>query len=245
MALTIFDIVVFSIILVSVASGVYRGLIALSIGFIASICSILFAYFLYPFMHEFFLKFFSHYMVVNILSAVSSYLLSLMLLSFISGHLLAILKDQRGGVIDRFLGAFGGFVRGALVSAAIFFIAQSFSCNAYKGAGSLYDITSNVQSCESPKWLTDGESFEFLAKITNFVMKSIPEESLKSIAFDKAPWHDKDADGDLQQEETKDNEDDTGQDDESKKYETLSPKRPDLKSNGQSLDNSKPEEEGQ
>lgn len=245
MALTIFDLVVFSIIIISIISGLYRGLIALSIGFIASICSILFAYFLYPFMREVFLKFFSHYMVVNILSGISSYLLSLMLLSFISGNLLTMLKEQRGGVIDRFLGAFGGFVRGALVSAAIFFAAQSISCKAYNGAGSLYDVTSNMGNCESPKWLAGGASFEFLAKITNLIMQSIPEESLKSISFNKAPWDDKDVDDNSKEEETDSNADDGAISDKLQDFKELSPKIPDLKTDDQSLDNLEPKEEGQ
>ncbi len=187
MSFTIFDIIILTIIAASSMLGGYNGLVRLSINFIAFLGSIFCAYFLYPFMYSFFAKFFASQALLVLLGACSSYIVALIFFSILSSKFFAMVKDSSGGLMDRFLGLFAGFLRGSIVSLLIFVVIIVVSCKSYMNAETFYDVSQNTKSEQYPQWLKDSKVFEYLDKFGKLTLSLIPEETIKSMRLRQKP----------------------------------------------------------
>ena len=134
--------------------GIYRGLIKPSNSFMAFTLSFLVAYFLYPFSKLTLVRYLDSTVVIMILSSISSYLISLLILGVVTAKPHIMVEDISGGIVDRFLGLVAGFIRGSRIVVIIFVIITIFASNSYLNAESIADIIQHYDSEKYPKWLT-------------------------------------------------------------------------------------------
>ncbi|WP_316354143.1 CvpA family protein [Candidatus Trichorickettsia mobilis] len=186
MNLSIFDIIVLTIITTSSMLGMYRGLIKLSISFIAFMLSFLAAYFLYPFVELILVRYLDSTIVIMILSSISSYLISLLILGIVTSKLYIMVENISGGIVDRFLGLVAGFIRGGIIVVIIFIIITIFASTSYLKAETMADIIQHCDSKKYPKWLTQSLTSPYLEQTSGGLISFIPINFLESIALPKS-----------------------------------------------------------
>ena len=186
MNLSIFDIIVLTIITTSSMLGMYRGLIKLSISFVAFMLSFLAAYFLYPFAELILVRYLDSAVVIMILSSISSYLISLLILGVVTAKLHIMIENISGGIVDRFLGLVAGFIRGGIIVVIIFVIITILASNSYLKAETMADIIQHCDSEKYPKWLTKSLTSPYLEQTSNGLISFIPINFLESIVLPKS-----------------------------------------------------------
>lgn len=182
--MNLFDIIVIAVISLSTIVGFFRGFVYLSIGFVSFICSIYFAYILSPFVEPFVLEYLKNNLAARISSGVISYILSTIFFAILSSQVKLIVKDVRGGLIDRLFGLVLGFTKGVFISLGAVLLISVVSTNAYVGASNLYEISEKINKEEEyPKFLISSLSYPFLSSIINFVGHIIPKNMLEKITI--------------------------------------------------------------
>ncbi|AIL65494.1 Colicin V production protein [Rickettsiales bacterium Ac37b] len=125
--LTVFDYIIFTIIILSTLFALFKGFIKSCITFIAFIFSIILAYFIFPYL----LILIKHYIKnpsgANISTGLMSYIIAAIFVAFVSNQLLKLTENIRGGALDRSLGLAFGFTRGCIISCIIFIIIVAIS----------------------------------------------------------------------------------------------------------------------
>ncbi|MFV9876191.1 MAG: CvpA family protein [Rickettsiales endosymbiont of Dermacentor nuttalli] len=124
---TVFDYIIFTIIIVSTLFALFKGFIKSCITFTAFISSLVLAYILFPYLLILVKKYIINTSIANICTGLISYIISASLLVFISNKLLNFTESIRGGALDRSLGLTFGFTRGCIISCIIFIIIVSIS----------------------------------------------------------------------------------------------------------------------
>ncbi|WPY00617.1 CvpA family protein [Candidatus Trichorickettsia mobilis] len=185
MNLSIFDIIVLTIITTSSMLGMYRGLIKLSISFVAFMLSFLAAYFLYPFVELILVRYLDSAVVIMILSSISSYLISLLILGVVTAKLHIMVENISGGIVDRFLGLVAGFIRGGIIVVIIFVIITILASTSYLKAETMADIIQHCDSEKHPKWLTNSLTSPYLEQTSSGLISFISISFLESIKLPK------------------------------------------------------------
>ena len=178
---TIFDIIILTIITISSICGMYTGLIIFSINLLGFILSIISAFYLYPFIVDVFTRYCSHEVTLVISSGTLSYIISLIFYNFLMNQAKLMVANIRGGILDRLLGLFVGFVRGLSISVTLFVMIAIFTAGSYIKADNLYDISKATKIESYPAWLTKSLITEYLDSISRNILSLFSEESLKSI----------------------------------------------------------------
>lgn len=188
-ALTFFDIIAASIILASSLLGLYRGFVHIAVNFVGFVASVFVAILFYPYVKIIFNGQIENELGILILSGAIAYILSLVIFTFLASKLLLLLSECRGGIFDRILGLFLGFIRGVVFVIIIFIVIAIFSTGVYLKESNLYEAISNLNKKEYPSWLKESEyadHYDYISKEGAFL---IPSELLQSI---KMPGADKD-----------------------------------------------------
>ena len=178
---SIFDIIILTIITISSIFAMYRGLIIFSINLLGFILSIISAFYLYPFIVDVFTRYCSHEVILVISAGVLSYIMSLIFFSFLMNYVKLMVATIRGGILDRFLGLFAGFVRGVTICVILFVMIAIFTAGSYIKADNLYDISKETKIESYPAWLTKSLTTKYLDSISRNILSLFSEESLKSI----------------------------------------------------------------
>jgi uncharacterized membrane protein required for colicin V production len=186
MMFTIFDIIIFAIIAVSTIMGLYKGLLGIAINIVGFVASIVTAIFLFPYIKLAFTGHIENELLLSILSGTVSYVCSLFILTAITSRISSALSFISGGVFDRALGAFVGFLRGLVISTIIFTLIAIFSSGAYLKAQNLEVVISNLDSQKYPTWLINSKTSSYLEKMLRKFISFLPENALASIKLPNA-----------------------------------------------------------
>ncbi len=183
MMLTVFDIIIFTIIAVSTIMGLYKGLLGIAINLAGFVASIVAAIFLFPYVEQVLKEHIGNSLLLSILSGTISYICSLFILTSITSRISTLLSFISYGFFDRALGVLIGFARGVLISTVIFALIVIFSSRAYFKAQTAEELMSNIDAEKYPVWLTDSKTSSYLENSLNKLISFLPEDTLKSIKF--------------------------------------------------------------
>lgn len=181
--MNLFDIIVISVIFLSTIVGFFRGFVYLAIGFASFICSLYSAYILSPFVKPFVLEYIYNDFASRIVSGLVSYLLTIIFFMILSSQVKAIVKDARGGIIDRLFGLMLGAFRGLSISLILFSIIVVVSANAYVGVQNLKEVVEKAGEQEYPQFLTKSLSYPFLSSAINIIGKVVTKDMLGQITI--------------------------------------------------------------
>lgn len=128
---TWFDIIILAIITTSSMLGAYGGIIKLTISLLGFIVSILFAYYLSPYTISIITRYFNNHITLVVTSGIISYIISLIICSFVTRKFLLMISIISGGVIDRSLGLAAGMFRSMIICLCIFLVLTIFFSDSY------------------------------------------------------------------------------------------------------------------
>jgi len=179
--LTIFDIIILTILFASSIMGFYRGMFYITINLLGFIASIFAAMFLYPYMRIMLSGYIANDLVTSIGSGVVSYIISLVIFTFLSSKIIFIFKEISHGILDRFFGFIIGIIRGYIISLLIFGVVAVLASGTYLKADKTEDIIYNLEQDKYPQWLKDSVTIPYLEKSLKFSVGYIPKDFLDSI----------------------------------------------------------------
>lgn len=183
--MTIFDIIISTVIISSTLLGLYRGAIHILINLLGFVASIFLAFFFYDYARIILIGYVSNDLALSIFSAVASYILSLIIFTFIASRALSALSVIRCGPIDRVLGFVLGGARGCLFSLIIFTIVAIFTAGTYSEAEKIDDLIHNLEREKYPEWLQSSFSTEYMEISMKEVILYTPEEWINTIELPK------------------------------------------------------------
>jgi membrane protein required for colicin V production len=125
--LTYIDYIGFSIILLSMLIGFYKGFLSSFLAFFAWVVAILLTLIFQPDLFAMIHKHVQNKFLLYTCSYFGSFIAFLFAISLINSFILKFLTGVKGGLIDLSLGAAFGVVRGCIISCVIFFIAICLS----------------------------------------------------------------------------------------------------------------------
>ncbi len=187
LAFTHFDLLIITIIAISTLFGLFRGLIKSSISLIGWIVSFILAVQFSDLLIPVFEKYTSSKDLANTFSIVALFVLIAIIIAIINSIIVALLAVICGGIIDRSLGLFFGFVRGCfLVSFAFYFMIMMWPALDVKDRSDVYDDNTKL-----PKWAQKSESLLLLAKGASFISQYMPKnfEQTLNQSFDENQKH--------------------------------------------------------
>ncbi len=178
---TWFDITILAIITASSMLGAYGGLIKLTISLLGFIFSILFAYYLSLYITEIITQYFINHIALILTSGIISYVISLILCSFLTRQFLLMISFISGGIIDKSLGLAVGMLRGTIICLFIFLVLTIFFSGSYLQAKTLKDVIQNTTIDKYPEWLKESATTPYLDNLSKNLIKTLPQNSLESI----------------------------------------------------------------
>lgn len=181
--MNLFDIIVIAIIFLSTVVGFFRGVVYLSISLIAFISAIYFAYVLSPFVQPFVLEYIHNKFASKIVGGLISYLLTTIFFMILSSQVRAILKDVRGGLIDRLFGLIVGGIRGCAISLVLFFAIVVISTNSYVGVSNIAEVVEKTDKSEYPKFIVKSLSYPFISSVIGVLSNIVTKDTLKNITI--------------------------------------------------------------
>lgn len=172
----LFDSLIIFIIVLCVIISVTRG-------FIKELCALmllLLSVFLTANHYDFFIinysKYFDSKVMLNVLSAVSVFIIFNLIFMIINNWLMYILSPIRLGFIDRVTGIFPGVLRGLLLSYVLFFAVHLYCHTAY---GEKDEQSSKIESEDVlPTWIVHSHSYQTLFATMDDVINVYVPESL-------------------------------------------------------------------
>lgn len=184
--LTLFDIVILTIIALSSLMGAYKGFTKITINLIGIISSIAFAVFIYSYAKTLFSEYIGNNLVVSVVSGIASYMISLIIFTFLASKIILLFCGISGGVVDRSLGLVIGIIRGLLFSLVIFSVVAILASVSYKEADLSEDLVQNLSPEKYPSWLSSSVTSPYLEEILKRFVEIIPQKILRSI--DSLMW---------------------------------------------------------
>lgn len=185
MSFSIFDIIILSLVSFSLFFGIYRGSINIIINFIGFIASIVLAILAYPCIKPFLLNYVTNELFVSIISAVVSYICSLILFTFITSKIVGLCSTFSGGFLDRTLGLILGVIRGWIFAVIIFAGVAIFSSGSYVEAENTGELITKIDKEKYPAWLSSSKTTPYLQDFLNKIYQMLPEDWFKSLKMPK------------------------------------------------------------
>ena len=169
--LTYFDYIILLITSYSMIAAFFKGVIKAGTSFLGWIFSIFGCRLLYNPIYELLNKVIPNEIAAMALAALSGYVVSLLAISILNSKIIDLTVDLRGGIIDRSLGFAFGFLRGVIISCALFqavVVSSSFFLNQ---SGSDGDKDVNL-----PVGVKEAKTFQLLNQGSGFIVSAIPKE---------------------------------------------------------------------
>jgi membrane protein required for colicin V production len=185
MSFSIFDIIILSLVSFSLFFGIYKGSINIIINFISFIASIIVAILAYPYIKPFFINYITNELFVATISGIISYVLSLVLFTFISSKIIGLCNSVSGGFFDRALGLILGGIRGWIFAVIIFTVVAIFSSGSYVEAENAGELITRIDEEKYPVWLADSKTTPYLQDFLNKIYQILPEDWFKSLKMPK------------------------------------------------------------
>ncbi len=181
MTFTFFDIITFTVILVSTLLGLYKGFVNIIINLLGFIASIVVAVVLYPYVNDLFSPYIASQLVSPIVSGIFSYIVSLILFTFLTSKVNLLFADYTGGAFDRFLGLITGFVRGAILAIILFIPVAIITSGSYTESENAREVLTKLNKDKYPEWLKNSISTDYYQSATLNIVIMLPTDSLESI----------------------------------------------------------------
>jgi len=185
MMFTIFDITIFTIIIISTILGLYKGMLNIVINLLGFVASIVAAIILFPYIKALFIGHIENQLFASIFSGVVAYVISLVVLTFATSKVVALFNPISGGALDRSLGVVFGVLRGLIISVIIFTVVAVLSSGSYLKAQNSLELVSNLDTKKYPDWLSTSKTSDFLEGLLKSSILFLPEDTLKSITLPK------------------------------------------------------------
>lgn len=179
--LTIFDIIILTVLFASSIMGFYRGMLYITINLLGFVASIFVAVFLYPYIRIIFLGYIANDLVTSIGSGIISYIFSLVVFTFLTSKIVFLFKEISCGILDRFLGFIIGIIRGYIISLLIFGVVAVLGSGTYLKADKTEDIIYNLERDKYPEWLKNSVTIPYLENSLKTSISYIPKDFLDSI----------------------------------------------------------------
>jgi uncharacterized membrane protein required for colicin V production len=151
------DYLVFTIIIVSMTIGFFRGFIQSFLGFFAWIFALVLMFVFQPDAYHMLEKHISAKILLYSFSYFGTFILFLVMISYINSKIISIFGGIKGGLIDLSLGAAFGVVRGCFINCILFFL--------------IIWLSHSVDT--KPHALTHAQSYRLLKLGTNFTIDYI------------------------------------------------------------------------
>lgn len=178
-----FDIILIFIIFVSAMFALQRGFVKTLIGLLCFVSSIYVASVFMPFVDEMVFDYSNNVIIVTILAAIISYVISALLFAIINYQLGFLAKPISGGVVDRFLGLILGVLRGWLICYLLYGMVAVFSSSSYIKAKDMYQVINKVDLDDSPNWIKNSVVNVYLENTNDILTEIVPNSYLKSLVL--------------------------------------------------------------
>jgi membrane protein required for colicin V production len=177
-ALNYVDYVVITIIAFSTLFAFMRGFIKSFLSFVGWMVSIYLTYLTYPM--------FKPYIQLKIVNPIAlvvvghsilllGYLLLVGMFNCVVG---SVISSLTAGIIDRFLGACFGVLRGCLIASFFYFIVN-ISLLVFHGSTKLADLSANSKNL--PSWLTSSQTLPLLQEGQGMLVQLVPGDFLERV----------------------------------------------------------------
>jgi membrane protein required for colicin V production len=192
MIFSLFDILIITILLISSILGMYKGIIDITINLLGFAASIVAAIIFYPYIHQLFAEYIDNELATSVISGIVSYIISLIVFTFLTSKVVLLFKDVGKGTFDKFLGLLAGVVRGGLLALIIFAITAIFTAGTYSKLEKAEDLVNKLSMEDYPVWLKDSITTPYLERTLKTIVSLVPEEFWEHLKFS-----DKTEDGDI------------------------------------------------
>ncbi len=177
MEITIFDIIILSIICLSTLFGLSKGLLYSLVTFLGINLTIIGVIFIYPNITMLLKDYITNILMLKISSIALSYLLCLTAISFLNSMILKVTTVLRGGLTDKVFGIIFGFIRGTALCLVIYWGVLIFNNPSFLESSDTNHLRKQLQDGERPEWLKESESVEMLDRVTNICIELLPKLS--------------------------------------------------------------------
>lgn len=181
MTFSFFDILILAMLSISSLLGVYRGMIHITVNLLGFVASIVAAIFLYSYVRILFSAYVDNELVTTIASALTAYIISLIIFTIITSKVTLLFGNTSKGVLDRILGLVLGVLRGGVFSLVLFAIIAIFTAGTYSDAEKSEDVVQNLSIDKYPEWLKESTTTIYLEKALKASMFLVPEQTWQSI----------------------------------------------------------------
>lgn len=188
MIFTIFDICILSVITISSLFCLYKGSINIIINSLGLIGSIIGAIFIYPYVKSLLSSYIVSELFLSIVSGIIAYILSLIGFAFISSRIIALFSKISCGFFDRLLGLIIGFIRGVFFAVIIFTIIAIFFTRSYVESKNVSELIFKINIEKYPSWLLSSKTMPYLQVILDSTVGTLPQDWLKSLELTQ-PWN--------------------------------------------------------
>lgn len=174
-SLSVFDYIVLTIVALSTLFAFFRGFIHTVLSFMAWIGSIFVAAYLFPYIKPLIAGRVSHEIVANVLTFLSIYFTSLILIVIVNYQILNLVAILRLGAIDRSLGFAFGLVRGVVLVTLIFMI-TTFMISLF----GMRESEDENAKAKIPDWLGQSQSYDLLRLSSATMIDLVPDDFWKN-----------------------------------------------------------------
>lgn len=164
MPITIFDGILIGITLVSAMLAMIRGFSREVLAVASWIGAAAAAFFLYPYLEPFALEYTSSATLASVGAAATIFLISLIILSFITMRIADFIIDSSIGILDRTLGFIFGAARGILIMV----VAVQF-------------LNWLIAIDNQPAWIASAKSKPLLDGLGDTIISLLPEDADKTL----------------------------------------------------------------
>ena len=183
MTITSFDTLCLLVILVSSVIGLTKGFTKIVINLLGFIASIILSFSIFPYLDIFIGNYLSSEIVAKIIAVVSSYLISLIICTFLVTKTTFFIFFLSGGFIDKIMGLIVGFFKGVAISTFIFLIIVCFTTDIFSKEKNLHDLLLNLNQDDYPKWLQKSKVTIYLHFLSKKIPFLVPKHTLEEINF--------------------------------------------------------------
>ncbi len=162
MSLTILDIVVIVVVLISAVLAMVRGFIREVLSIASWVIAAAAAYFIYPSVLPLITPYIENEQIAIIVSAAVIFFIALVIASYITMKLADLVIDSRAGAIDRLLGFIFGVARGLLLAVIAFMGFMLLVAN-------------------RPEWITNAQSRPLLTSLGTAIAAVLPDEFRETV----------------------------------------------------------------
>jgi membrane protein required for colicin V production len=155
--MSLLDILIVLILGTSVLLGFMAGFAKVSIGFIATICGLLFGFWFYPTPAAWFHRFITSTIACNVLGFLVVFLVFELVGALVAKITAKFLRWTGLSFFDRLLGAVFGFVRGSLIGVAFVAVLMAFSPRPL------------------PNWMIDSQLLPYAVDASNLLASLAPK----------------------------------------------------------------------